>query len=103
MGYHKAIETLREVSRLPTPASQLRAFVDTCAAIDGAIKARAVAEQWPPGDEIVTAELLLPLLTYVIVRARIPRLYSLTKYLEDFISESDEIHESGYVLVSVQT
>jgi hypothetical protein len=90
--------------RLSTPAAQLRALVDTCAAIDNAVKQRAREENWAAQglDDRVTADLLLPLLTFVVIRARIPRIYSLSKYLEDFISESDEIHEQGYVLVTFQ-
>jgi len=102
--YNSAIEILRSIPRLSTPAAQLRALVDTCAAIDAAIKQRARDENWSAQglDSNVTADLLLPLLTYVVLRSRVPRLHSLSKYLEDFISESDEIHETGYVLVTFQ-
>lgn len=102
--YSAAIELLRSMPRLSTPAAQLRALVDTCAAIDNAVKQRAREENWAAQglDDRVTADLLLPLLTFVVIRSRIPRIYSLSKYLEDFISESDEIHEQGYVLVTFQ-
>ena len=43
------------------------------------------------GDEVLTADVLVPLLTFIVIRAAAPRLYAVTRMLEDFISETDEI------------
>jgi hypothetical protein len=111
-----AIAVLRQLDARPTPASKLRALVDTCGAIVAAVAQRArdqvravrvrrmtLAQRWAAGEEVLTADLLLPLLTYVVIRSGHTRLYSLTRFLEDFISETEEIHEVGYSLVTFQT
>jgi hypothetical protein len=101
--YSEAIAQLRNLDSKLTPAAKLRAMVDTCGAVVSDVAERAKNQQWPPGDEILSADLLLPILIWIVIRAGVPRLYSLTRFLEDFISESDEIHQEGYTLVTFQT
>ena len=74
--FSQAIAVLRQIEQKPTPATKLRAMVDTCgntgielnlrcsgllistvAAIVASVAARARDQQWPAGDETLTADL----------------------------------------------
>jgi len=97
--YSKAITTLKKLSTLKTPVSKVKCLVNTARSIISCIELHwnETAKFVVGGDE------LLPLFTYVLIKADIQNIYTQAKFLEYFMAEEHAIQEAGYLLVTVQT
>lgn len=100
--YHKAIQTLKTIKTVTSPKAKVFVLKATADAI-----CDCVLEYWKgrmdPKKLRIGGDEILPLFTYVIVKANVPKLYSESKLMEDFLSDSDLLGELGYMLVTFQT
>lgn len=63
-----------------------------------------VVERWD-ANQVASrgADDLLPIMTYVVVKARIPALYSEAMLMQDLMSEKAAMEIGGYSLATLQT
>jgi len=50
----------------------------------------------------VSADELVPLITYIVLKARIPHFFIHMKFIESFIDERKLIGEEGWLLATIQ-
>ncbi|XP_074171094.1 VPS9 domain-containing protein 1 isoform X2 [Rhinolophus sinicus] len=83
----------------------VRALRVICACAEGYYRAQEPAlEAGPqPGAAAIGADDLLPILSFVVLRSRLPQLVSECAALEEFIHEGYLIGEEGYCLTSLQS
>jgi len=100
--YLKAIRILRCLPQLKTPDKKLRCVVDCAQAV-----LKAVEKYWenrqPPGNITIGGDELVPLLTYVVIKANVPNIYTESCFMEYFIDEKSSMEEKGYLLATLQT
>ncbi|XP_062501464.1 VPS9 domain-containing protein 1-like isoform X2 [Corticium candelabrum] len=103
--YEKAIDQLKTVVAKKCPLDKLDCIVSTSRCImecadeywEGKGKGRQSKEATMGTDD------LLPVLTYVVVKTRLPQLVSECVAMEEFIHEGYLMGEEGYCLTSLQT
>jgi len=102
--YMKAINCLKRISKCITPSSKLRCLIDTAKAIVTCIDDYRKAKGLGDGKEqvIVGGDELLPLFTYLMIKAQIPFVYSESKFIDFFAADSDLMQEGGYLLATFQ-
>jgi len=101
-AYHDAIKALRRIKRLQTPRAKLGAVVETARLV-----CSSVSEHWrgrlPPEKLVVGGDELLPLITYVLIKANVPHILVEVAFMEAFIPEDMAIRREGYLLATLQT
>ena len=97
--FRKTVAALRELAELPTPVLKaervLRALNLLALEVAGLLQAESSAEE-------IAADELLPLFVFVLVRARVPRLYSQSRYISDFLPKQYALGRHGYSLATLQ-
>jgi len=92
--YSEAVASLREIENIWSPMKKLRCIKKTCDEICIAVKAQYPDKK--PGELAISADDLLPLLSYVLIHAAPPHFESWMHMIEHFMPES---MERGRVMV----
>ena len=120
-GYEPVIASLHHLATLSSPLSKLECLVNMCKivcnCVDDIKKANAAAlsssdhagigaaasssSSTPAGS--IGADDLLPILSFAILRSKMPQLASESRAMSEFIHESYQMGEEGYCLISMQT
>ncbi len=87
--------TMKRMSKVKTPSSKLRVLVDTARSIIHCVDQHWKEHHSTKEKFVVGGDELLPLFTYVIIKADIPNLYSQTKLMEFFVADEDLIEQAG--------
>ncbi|XP_064610731.1 VPS9 domain-containing protein 1-like [Liolophura sinensis] len=105
LPYRPAITELRRVSDSFSPLNKLECLVRVskcaCQCVEEYYK--NTAKDSSKKQPNIGADDLLPILTYVIIRSRLPQVVSECQAMEEFIHEGYLMGEEGYCLTSVQT
>jgi len=100
--YKCAVEELRKITSYSSPLDKLECIVLTTKLI-----CQCVADYWIKKGESEAPSIgcddILPILSYVIVRAALPQLVSECHAMEEFIQESYLLGEEGYCLTTLAT
>jgi hypothetical protein len=104
--YQLAINCFKSLPRAMTAGEKLTILSSTASKI-----VSCVVEYWKnqPDDgqkrpeTSVGGDELLPLMTYVVIKARLPHLFSECAFMEMLISDKQAIEQEGYVLATMQT
>eukprot|EP00112_Aurelia_sp_Birch-Aquarium-sp1_P013044 Seg2753.2 transcript_id=Seg2753.2/GoldUCD/mRNA.D3Y31 product="VPS9 domain-containing protein 1" protein_id=Seg2753.2/GoldUCD/D3Y31 len=100
--YEIAVEELKKIVLYSSPLDKLECLVLTSKLI-----CQCVTDYWikrgDPSPPRVGCDDLLPILTYVIVKAALPQLVSECHAIEEFINESYLLGEEGYCLTTLST
>jgi hypothetical protein len=103
--YQKAIEQLKEVAEKKCPLEKLECVVSTSRLIlecaDDYWEERGKGRQ--SKEATMGTDDLLPVLTYVVVKTRLPQLVSECIAMEEFIHEGYLMGEEGYCLTTLNT
>ena len=116
-GFEPVIASLHHLATLSSPLSKLVCLVDMCKVIchcvDEIKKCNAEAASAGETDAAsssasssagsIGADDLLPILSFAILRSRLPQLASESRAMSEFIHESYQMGEEGYCLISMQT
>ena len=118
-GFEPVIASLHHLATLSSPLSKLECLVDMCkvvchcvddikkcnAASAGETGAGSTASASPASASAgsIGADDLLPILSFAILRSRLPQLASESRAMSEFIHESYQMGEEGYCLISMQT
>ncbi|GAM22822.1 hypothetical protein SAMD00019534_059970 [Acytostelium subglobosum LB1] len=101
--YQDAIDNLKKLHTYRAPSEKVQCLIDTSDAICEAIKSFWDRKKDKPDSLVLGADDLLPLFTFVVIKAKIPNMYSEAMFLQDFIEESLSSKMQGYFLVTFQT
>eukprot|EP01113_Clastostelium_recurvatum_P034362 TRINITY_DN4653_c0_g1_i8.p1 TRINITY_DN4653_c0_g1~~TRINITY_DN4653_c0_g1_i8.p1 ORF type:complete len:919 (-),score=226.83 TRINITY_DN4653_c0_g1_i8:34-2394(-) len=100
--YQAAVDTLKKLPTLNSPVQKVRCLVQTADAIYKCIqdhwKGRVAAEEL-----VVGGDELLPIFSYVVIKANIPGVYSESMFMQDYIGDEEARTLEGYLLVTFQT
>jgi len=98
--YDAAVAELRHLPRMRTPAAKLRCLVNTANNIVKCVAAHCRRIGARIDSLPVSAEQLLPILAYVLIKSGVAHLHSECRFLHDFITEVAEMREEGYTLAT---
>lgn len=100
--YHRAIQLLKRLPSLRTPYQKVNCLIETGKAI-----CSCVVTYWEGKMDksklIVGSDELLPLFTYVLIKANMSNVFSEAKFMEDFLGDEYAIKEEGFMLATFQT
>jgi len=97
--YQKAIDFLRRLSSITTTSSKLQCLVDTSKAV-----VECASKYWEGKQSVVIgADDLVPIISYVIIKAAVRTMHAEISLVDEFIPESMMIGEAGYCLSTFQT
>jgi Vacuolar sorting protein 9 (VPS9) domain len=100
--YSEAIVCFQRVTLEASPFAKCQALVDTARLI-----CDAITEHWQgrrdPSELTVSGDDLLPLITYIVIKANVSHLYVHAKFMEHFIDDVASIQHHGYILATLQT
>ncbi|RDD43035.1 VPS9 domain-containing protein 1 [Trichoplax sp. H2] len=104
--YIKAIENLSKLTTLTSPSKKLRCLVRTVRAIFEAVDefnrpAKGKGRKTPATSNMGCDD-LLPILSFVIIKAANPLILSESTIMEELIDDSYLMNEEGYCLTSLQ-
>ena len=97
LPYADAVRKLRCVCRCHTPRAKASALVRACESVADA------AQQHLSKDRPVGADDLVPLLIYVVVRSRVPRLAAELALVAELMPSELHLSKEGYALATVQS
>ncbi|GAM19687.1 hypothetical protein SAMD00019534_028620 [Acytostelium subglobosum LB1] len=100
--YQHAIDIMSKLYTYQSPSDKIQCLVDTSNAICEDIRLFWRARKNRP-DLTLGADDLLPLFTFVIIKSKIPHMYTESIYLQDFLDDSLSTKIQGYFLVTFQT
>jgi len=100
--YHSAITTLKQLPSFHTPARKAACIVATANAVIDAVRVHYQGSK-DDQDITVSADDLLPILTYVMIKANVPDICSEVAFVSDFLSDMEARSIEGYTLVTAQT
>jgi hypothetical protein len=99
--YQKAIEILQQLPNYKTPSRKIKCLVETAKAI-----VSCVDNHWKGKSEaknvVVGGDELLPIFTYVVIKASVPYLFTESSFVETFITESAAKEQGGYLVATFQ-
>jgi len=97
--YLRAIDYLRRLSSMTTTSSKTQCLIDTSRAIIDC------ASKFYEGKQhvVIGADDLVPILSYVIIKAAVRNMNAEISLIEEFLDESLMIGEHGYCLSTFQT
>jgi len=97
--YHSAIKTLRKISLLKSPRDKLGCILQTFKDI-----IQCVGDFWESYDReaVVGADDLVPIFAYVILKARIPKIFSEMNFIWEFATDSEMNGKYGYGFATFQ-
>jgi hypothetical protein len=97
--YHNAIKTLRKISLLKSPRDKLGCILQTFKDI-----IQCVGDFWEHYDReaVVGADDLVPIFAYVILKARLPKIFSEMNFIWEFATDSEMNGKYGYGFATFQ-
>jgi len=97
--YHRAIKTLRKISHLKSPREKLGCILQTFKDI-----IQSFGDFWEHYDReaVIGADDLVPIFAYVILKARIPKVFSEMNFIWEFASDSELSGKYGYGFATFQ-
>eukprot|EP01127_Copromyxa_protea_P008497 TRINITY_DN1946_c1_g1_i1.p1 TRINITY_DN1946_c1_g1~~TRINITY_DN1946_c1_g1_i1.p1 ORF type:complete len:884 (+),score=162.38 TRINITY_DN1946_c1_g1_i1:266-2917(+) len=97
--YRKAIHTLRKISFLKSPRDKLGCILHTFMDV-----IQCVTDFWNAHDcdPVVSADDLVPIFSYVILKAHVPKLYSEMNFIWEFATDSEMKGKYGYSFATFQ-
>lgn len=101
--YFKAISKLQQLPQHETPTGKINCLVDSAKAIIESIKDYWKKKQKDTEKIEIGGDELLPLFTYILIKANTPNLCSESNFISTFISEQSSIEQGGYLLATLQT
>jgi len=101
-AYHVAITTLKKLPFFHTPSRKVTCLVNTANAIIEAVRLH-YRDCKDDQDIAVSADDLLPIFTYVMIKAIVPNLCSEVALVCDFLSDAEARSMEGYTIVTIQT
>ncbi|XP_071092278.1 VPS9 domain-containing protein 1-like isoform X2 [Haliotis cracherodii] len=104
--YNQAVMELQKVKEYYTMLSKLECVVRVCREVCTCVEQHYSSGEADPGRKTppsVGADDLLPILSYVVVRSKMPQLVSECQAMSEFIHEGYIMGEEGYCLTSLQT
>uniref|UniRef100_A0A6B2LJ30 VPS9 domain-containing protein n=1 Tax=Arcella intermedia TaxID=1963864 RepID=A0A6B2LJ30_9EUKA len=99
--YQSAILSLQQLSNSTSIESKLKCLTQAATKIISSVDTYW-AKQSAPRAITVGADEILPLMIYVVVKARVPHIFSEGIFMELFIDENQSIQQEGYVLATFQ-
>ena len=97
--YKRAVGALRELPPICTPITKAEKVLRSLNLL--ALEVSAVLQTHGSSEEIAADE-LLPLFVFVLVRARVPSLYSQARIISDFLPKQYALGRHGYSLATLQ-
>ena len=97
--YRRAVGALRELPPICTPLTKAEKVLRSLNLL--ALEVSAVLQTHGSSEEIAADE-LLPLFVFVLVRARVPSLYSQARIISDFLPKHYALGRHGYSLATLQ-
>ena len=98
--YHEAVLLFRRLTAARTPRAKLSIFhslsKQICLCVDDYYRALS-----SPSLSI-SADDLLSILSYIIIKARLPYMWSEVSFIQDFVSEGERMSQLGYFLAVFQ-
>ena len=98
--YHEAVLLFRRLTAARTPRAKLSIFhslsTQICLCVDDYYRALS-----SPSLSI-SADDLLSILSYIIIKARLPYMWSEVSFIQDFVSEGERMSQLGYFLAVFQ-
>ena len=93
------LQTLRKITYLKSPRDKLGCIVHTFMDV-----IQCVSDFWDAHerDPVVSADDLVPIFSYVILKANVPRLYSEMNFIWEFASDSEMKGKYGYSFATFQ-
>lgn len=101
-AYHVAITTLKKLPFYHTPSRKVACLVATANAVVEAVRLH-YHECKDEQDITVSADDLLPIFTYVMIKANVSNFCSEVAFVCDFLSDYEAQSVEGYTIVTVQT
>ena len=103
--YHEAVLLFRRLTSSRTPRAKLSVFQllssQICLCVDDYYKRTGVPR--PPASQLsINADDLLSILSYILIKARLPYLVSEVAFIEDFVTDGLRISQLGYFLAVFQ-
>ena len=103
--YHEAVLLFRRLSSARTPRAKLSVFqllsTQICDCVDNYYK--RTQQPRPAASQLsINADDLLSILSFILIKSRLPSLVSEVAFIEDFVSESLRISQLGYFLAVFQ-
>jgi len=97
--YRRAIQSLKKLSSLKSPRDKLGCILITFMDI-----IQCVTDFWEVHDRepVVGADDLVPIFSYVILKARVPKLYSEMSYIWEFATDAEMKGKYGYGFATFQ-
>ena len=94
--YRRTVGALREMTDCSTPVGKVECVLRALNLL--ALDLAAVM----PAAEEITADELLPLFVFVLIRARVTKLYSQARFIADFLPRHYALGRHGYSLATLQ-
>jgi len=97
--YYRAIQSLKKISHLKSPRDKLGCILITFMDI-----IQCVTDFWESHDRepVVGADDLVPIFSYVILKARVPKLYSEMTFIWEFATDTEMKGKYGYGFATFQ-
>jgi hypothetical protein len=97
--YHRAIKTLRKITHLKSPRDKLGCILQTFKDI-----IQSVGDFWDRYDReaVVGADDLVPIFAYVILKARVPKIFSEMNFIWEFATDGEMNGKYGYGFATFQ-
>jgi len=89
--FYKAIHIFKKFTHKKTPLRKVRVLSDTVRSISAEL-----------ANAPITADDLMAILIYVILRSKIKTLYSETEFIHDFLAKQHRTGEHGYLVTTLQ-
>ena len=117
-GFEPVIAELHNLATLSSPLIKLECLVNICKVVCHCVddikranaassESRAASSSSSSASMITPGSLgaddLLPILSFAILRSKMPQLASESRAMSEFIHESYQMGEEGYCLISMQT
>lgn len=99
--YQRAVDHLATLDALQVPHQQIECLVRTQQLIVECINEYAYPGDSGPAASVASDE-LLPIFTYVIIRARLSHACSIARFMQDFMSEAAGMQMEGFALATFQ-
>eukprot|EP01133_Synstelium_polycarpum_P005633 gene5633-6502_t len=101
--YQTAIDVLKKLPSIKSPSEKIQCLVNTSDAICEAINSFWIDRKDKPESLVLGADDLLPLFTFVIIKSKLPFMYSESIFLQDYLDDALSTKMQGYFLVTYQT
>jgi len=97
--YHRAIKTLRKISHVKSPRDKLGCILQTFKDI-----IQSVGNFWERYDReaVVGADDLVPIFAYVILKSRVPKIFSEMNFIWEFATDDEMNGKYGYGFATFQ-